>query len=259
MVQMTRAALQQLIDSRIVTNNIGGITAVILNDILTDIVDSADILPSGSLAPQIREFSIQGQATTVDPGTTLASGNRTFLFNVTESDNVQGTLTLTQGASTLSTTIDPKDSSVVVAINAVTLNGGEDVVFTLSGTDTFMNNFNRTFIVTARSDDDYVYYNTEADSNPADFDINAASRIPFVNTNQSFTIPDFMGNRFLTIIQKATEPALTGILIDGLNQIDAFTLTASALNVNAAPFNAYVSNNALVGSVVSGDTVTLVR
>lgn len=258
MVQMTRAALQQLIDNRILTNNVRAITATVLNDILTDIVDSFDILPSGALAPTIREFSIQGQDTLVDPGTTLASGNRTFLFNITESDNVDGTLTLTQGASTLSTTIDPKDNSAVVAINAVSLNGGEDVVFTLSGTDTFTNNFSRTFTVTARSDDDYIYYRVEADNNPADFDINAATRQPFVSGQQVFTVST-ASDGFLTIIQKASEPALTGIFIDGWNQIRAFTLVPSALNVNGAPFNAYVSIRNLDADDVNGDVITLVR
>ena len=258
MVQMTRAALQDLIDRIFVTNNARAITAVTANEVLSDIVDSVDILASGSLAPQIRAFSITGQDLFVDPGTTL-TGTKTFTWTISEEDNVSGNLTLQQGASTLSSSVDPKAGTVDIAINSVTLNAAEEVVFTLSGTDTFMNNFSRTFTVTARSDDDYVYIDDEDDNDPSNFAIAGATRIPFAGTQQQLTVPTFAGNQYVEIIQKSTEPDLTGIFIDGVNQIKVFTKTPNALTVNAANFDAWTSNNELVGSVVSGDVITITR
>ena len=258
MVQMTRPALQALINRVIIQNTTGAITASVLNDVLTDIVDSVDILASGALAPQIRSFSISGQATAVDPDTSL-SGTKTFIWNITEEDNVSGNLTLTQGVSTLSSTIDPKAGTADIAINSVTLAAGEEVVFTLSGTDTFSGNFSRTFTVAARALDDYLYYSLEADNDPSDVVVANANRTPFGGTQQSFTLPTFTGNRFLTILQKATEPAISQIFVDGLNQFDAFTKTSAALNISGASFDAYVSTNSLIGSVASGDQITIVR
>ena len=259
MVQMTRVALQALIDRDIKENTAGEITATILNEVLTDITDSVDILATGALAPSIRSFNIDGQALFVDPGTTL-SGLKTFNYSLTEEDNVSGTLTLAQGVSNLSTTVDPKNSSVDLTINSVTLNAGDTVTWTLSGTDTLgPNNFSRTFTVTAYEDSDYVYYSIEADDDPSDVVIGSASRIPFAGTQQSFTTPTFSGNQYLTILQRASEPDITQIFIDGLNQFDAFTKTLNALTINSQSYDAYVSTNALVGSVVSGEQVIIVR
>lgn len=274
MTQMTRGALrnvrtrlQSSIDTQIIENTSGLVTGTIMNSVLDsvssvveDIIDSADILTSGSLAPAFRTFLLVNQATSVDAGTTL-SGTVTFEYLITEEDNVDGNLTLTQGVSTLSSAIDPKAQSVNIAINNITLAAGESVTFTLSGTalpGAGGAAFQATFTVTALQPDDYIYWGLDADGDPSNFVIGTAQQAPFART-QRIIVPNFADNQHLVIAQKSADVPITQILINGVDQFDAFTETASAFNVNAAAFDAYVSDNLLIGSIVSGDIITLVR
>ena len=259
MVQMTRAALQVLVDRDILENTTGLITATKVNDVLTDIVDSMDVLPSGALLPFVRTFLIDGQATKVDAGTDIG-GAASFLYNINEPGNVDGNLSLTQDLATLSSSVDPAGTSVGVVIPATVLTAGQSSTFTLSGTDTIgPNNFSRDFVVTAYTDDEYVYINAEADRDPSDFVIGNATRTPFSGTRQNITIPNYSGGRYITICQKASEPQLTGIIIDSWNQLGAFERFPNAFQSNSENFDAYVSNNLIVGATVSGDTITLER
>lgn len=265
MVQMNKAGIQRIIDTLLADNTAGDISASDVRTVLTDMNDSLTFLSSSAVEPAIRSFSIEGQASRVDAGTTL-SGTKTFVFNLSEEDNVQGNLTLTQtnpgqAAQTLSSSIDPKTSSLSQAINNVTLAAGETVTFTLSGVSDLAGNatFDRTFTVTGRTDDEYVYISDEADNDPSDVVVANATRSAFVAGQQDLVVPTFSGTRYLTILQKASEPELTQIVIDSVDQIGAFTKTDDALTINSQQFDAYVSNNLLVGSVVSGDAVTIVR
>lgn len=259
MVQMNETALRALINRLIIQNTTGEISGTDANTVLIDMIDSLTFRSTSTTPPEVRSFSIQDQPTEVDAGVTL-SGTKTFLYSVTEPGNVNGDLTLLQAAATLSSTIDPTGSSAAVAINNVTLNAGDTVVFTLRGTDTIgPTQFERTFTVRGRTDDDYVYISDEADSDPSDVIIANASRTPFVAGQQTLTIPTFSGNRFLTILQKASETELSQIVIDSVNQIDAFIKTDNALVINSENFDAWVSENQLVGSIVSGEQVLIVR
>ena len=274
MTQVNRTALRDLrtrfqtaIDSNITQNTTGDITGTILNtlldegsQLLIDLIDSCDVLDSTSLAPTVRTFVIEGQNTDVAAGTTL-SGTVTFDFVLTESDNVDGNLTLRQAAATLSTTIDPKGGSFTQAINSVTLNAGESVTFTLQGTALAVAGggvFSRTFTVTALQPDDFVYWGLDADGDPSDFNTATAQQAIFARS-QTITVPSFSDNQYLVIAQKASDAAITQIFIDGINQFDAFTENPAAFSVNGAPYDAYVTNHALVGTIVSGDAVQIVR
>lgn len=259
MVQMTKEALQRLINSDIVQNTNRAITGAKLNAVLIDMTDSLTFPSTSTVAPDIRRFEIENQATEVAAGTNL-SGSKTFLYNVTESDNVSGNLTLRQDDVILVSNIDPKNESVNVTINSITLNAGDSTVFRLEGTDTIgPTAFQKDFTVTALRDRDYVYISAEADNDPSDVNIALATRSQFVSGSQILTVPTFSGNQYLTILQRASEPNLTEIIIDSLNQIDAFTKTDDAITIDTVLFDAYVSTNLLVGSIVSGDRVTLVR
>lgn len=259
---MTKTALQALINRNIADNITGDISAQDVREALIDITDSVDFPSTSALAPAVRSFSIENQPTKVDAGTTL-SGTKTFLYNISEPNNVDGNLTLLQAASTLSSSVNPSGSSVSQAINNVTLaNGGDSVVFTLRGTAVVGAGgaqFEGTFTVTALTDDEYIYISDEADSDASDVVIANATRLEFSGVRQDLTVPTFAGNRFITILQRASEPAITQIIIDSLNQFDAFTKTDDAITINGALFDAYVSTNAMVGSIVSGDTITVIR
>lgn len=274
MTQMNRAGLRGLrsrlqssLDSQITENTTGAITGTILNNVLDtistvleDVIDSADILASASLAPAVRNFIIVDQANDVDAGT-IISGTKTFEFVLTEEDNVDGNLTLTQGAATLSTTIDPKGGSFNQAVNSITLGASESVTFTLSGTAIVGAGgaaFQATFTITARAPDDFIYWGWDADGNPADFVIGTAQQAPFQST-QTIVVPSNPSDAYLVIAQKASDNPITQILIDGINQIDAFTRTDDAFSVNGALYDAYVSDHELIANIVAGDRITLVR
>lgn len=262
-----RTRVQNNVDADIVENTTGDISATELDTILTaqnnlllDVIDSANILDATALAPAITVFNIDGQTASVDAGTTL-TGTVTFDYLVRESDNISGNLTLVQGAATLASNIDPKGGSVALAINAVTLNAGDSVSWTLSGTalpGAGGAAFNRVFTVTARQPDDYMYWGLDADGDPTDFNTATAQQAVF-QQSQSIVIPTFADSQHLVIAQKASDAAIRQILIDGIDQFRAFTETGNAFVVNAAQYDAYVSNHLLLGSVVSGKTLQIVR
>lgn len=274
MTQSSRATLRDLrtrvqnnVDADIVENTSGNITATEMDTILTaqnslllDVIDSANILDGTSLAPSIPVFQIEGGSVSVDPGTTL-SGTITFDYTVREGDNVSGNLTLAQGATTLATNIDPKGGSVAQAINSVTLTAGSSVTFTLSGTALPVAGgaaFQSTYTVTARQPDDYIYWGLDADGDPANFDTNTAQQAVFAQS-QAITVPSFTGDQHLVIAQKASDDPIRQILVDGIDMFRAFTVTPAAFTVNAAPYDATVSNHPLLSSVVVGKSIQIVR
>lgn len=257
MVQMTKTEVQAQINRLLVNNTSGDIEADEVNDLLTDLSDSVTFI-APTQAPSIRTFLISNQPTSVDPGTTL-TGLKTFIYTVANSDDVVGNLTLSQGGANLSTTVDPKGISLEITINDITLSAAQSITFTLSGTDVGANPFSADFVVTARQIDEFVYYGTQVANTPATFDFANESRTPFVSGTQQITIPSFTGNEYLIIAQIATEPDFTIISIDGINQINAFTKTPSAFQVNGKAYDAWTSDHALIGSVVTGDVITLER
>lgn len=257
MVTMTKTQWEAEAARLLVNNTTGDIEADEVRTLLTDLSDSITYLALPD-PPEVRSFSIQNQVTTVDPDT-LLSGSKTFLYNITNPADVTGNLTIDQAGANLSTTVNPNNTSVVLTINNITLTAGNSVVFTISGVDKDTNPFSKTFTVTARNLDDFVYFGTQVSSDPSGFDFANESRTPAITGSQSFTLPTWSGNEYLVIAQKASLTDLTGIIIDNINQLDAFTLTTNAFTVNSQNYDAYVSDNTIVGSIVSGESVTITR
>lgn len=212
----------------------------------------------GFAAPSITSFSIRGVPNNVPAGMTLA-GSQTFDYVIDMPGNVQGNLTLTEDGATLATDIDPNGTSTVQTINEVDYQAGDSTTFTLSGTDTQGDPFSRNYIISVPEQHEMIYYGTQASSDATTFDFANESSAQFVAGTQSFTIPTFTGNEYLVYAQLSTEPDPTQINIGGLNQIGTFTKVANAFIVNSNNFDAWISNNLLVGSILSGDTVEIVR
>lgn len=260
MVQMTRAQLQTVINADIVENTTGSITATQVKDILIDITDSFEESPSGALVPSIRALTIVGQAGTVAAGTTL-SGTITISFTINEPENVQGNLTFRQAGVVLVSNIDPLAGTANIAITNVTLNAGESVTFRLEGTATAGVGgaaFGRDIVISALTPTDFIYYGLDADTNPADFDINTAQSAVF-QTAQTIFVPTFTGNQHFVIAQRSSDPQITQLIIGGFDQRDAFTRTTNAFLVSGVNYDAYVSDNTLIGARVSGDRVQIRR
>lgn len=267
MVQLSQSALQEEFDLLFVVNTSGEIEADEVLGRMTDLIDSVQFpTPTAADVPSVSSLSLQGVAAAVNPGTAI-SGSQTFRFNVSNSDNVQGLLTLTQSnpVATLSTTIDPKATSVAAVVQTVTLAAGETVTFNLSGTATVGAGgaaFSRDLVIRGRQLDEYVFIGVQPTVvlNPPVPGLTDLS-YPFSGGRQNVVIPTFSGSngQHLIISQKASDPLITQILLDGVDQFTAFTRTDDAYTVNGAAYDAYVSDNPLLGAAVSSKIVTLVR
>lgn len=211
--------------------------------------------------PAFTSFVVGTQGTEVDAPFTI-SGATPVTYTTDNPGNFQGLLTVLQELTAILPNLTPQASfSGFALVNSVTLNAGQSVTFRIRGTSALAGNpsVERTYTITARNPQDFLYLSAETDSDPSDVDTGAATAIPFTAGNQVVTIPTFTGNRFLTILQRASDPEITQILIGGINQFAAFTKTDDAISVNSVLFDAYVSTNQLVGSAVSGQQMTLVR
>lgn len=255
MTQLERDPWKNEAARLLVNNTTGDIEADEVLALLDDLADSVDFLPAA--VASIRSFSIQNQGALVDPGTTI-SGSQTFLYQVTNPTDVVGNLTLAQEAANLATTLPPDETQFSIAVNSFTLNAGETQTFTLSGTRTGSIAFSRDFVITARQDQDYVYYFTDLDGNFNDFNINTATRAPFANP-QMFVPTTWTGLQHLAFAQRATDAAVRQILIGSVDQFAGFTLDAGALTIGGVSYDVYYSTNQLDGTVMDGVQITVVR
>jgi len=174
------------------------------------------IVPPPLTAPSIDSFTLDGVNQGEDAPFNL-SGNVTFRFAISSASNIQGDITILQGTSVLSSTITKTATSVTLAVNAVTLNAGESVTFTIRATSSLSGNptIERTFTVTAVQAQDYIYLAAEDSSDPSTTVVAAATQIGYTPGNQVVTIPTFTGNKYLKILQRASDPPITQILIGG--------------------------------------------
>ncbi len=267
MVALSRVALQQEWNQLLVLNQTGQIEADEMLARMTDFVDSVEFLtPATTTVPRVASLSIQGVAAAVNPGTTI-DGSQTFQYNVSPSDNVEGDLTLSQSnpVATLATDAKADENSVTVTVQSVTLTAGQSTVFTLAGTATTAAGgqvFSRAFTVRARTLDEYMFIGIQPGItlNPPVPGLSVLD-YPFAGTRQNLIIPTFTGEvgQHVVISQKASEPQLRQIIAGGVDQFQAFTRTANAYVVNSENYDAYVSDNPLLGAAVSANTLTVVR
>lgn len=215
--------------------------------------------------PSISSFSIQNQSQTVPIGFVF-QGAKTFLFTIENPGHVEGNLTLRRGNTNISTTISPSTTSTTLTIaTPVTFKAGQTLTFTLSGTATASSGgaaFNRTFVIAAASLTDYIYIDWDADGDLTGYVFPTDNRrVLFQAGSQDLTIPNTsLTSAKLVILQRATDPDITAIMLDGLNQIGVFTKTANAATSQSVQYEAWVSDNLLIiDDDLQGATVTINR
>ena len=217
-------------------------------------------------APVITSFAIQNQSQTVDIGFTL-QGSKTFVFTVENSQNVEGDLTLSQAgvATALSTTVDATGASVSVPISpAVTFTAGQTLTFTLSGTATAAAGgaaFSRTYTITAAQATDYIYIDFVTAKDLSSYTAPTDSRrVRYQAGSQDLTIPNSSSAQaYLAILQRESDPNITSIFFDGLNQIGAFTRQPQTTSLNGVDYEAWISNNLFIVNDIRGATITINR
>lgn len=198
-------------------------------------------------APAITALSIVGQSTSVSSGTSL-TGSKTFAYTVTNPSNVSGNLTLSQtnpgvAAQNLATNIDPASSSTIQTINDVTVNAGESVVFTLSGTDTQSAAISRTFTIRAPNPHEFLYSGRSSANNPASVDISGFNSQEITGSGQDITVTTgtTQQNDYFMIFVPTSED-LTSIT-DTVLQNDVtniFTRTENVRTINSVNYTSYV-------------------
>ena len=208
---------------------------------------------------EITAFGITG-LTDFSPGVGVELGGaRTITYTVTNSSLVSGNLTFNWDAVDIKTDIDPAGSSDTVNIPSTITVAGATHTAILSGTDTTGNAFSRTLTYTTPNPQEQLYIGTIATNDATTFDTGTATSIDFAPSPQTITIPTFAGNSHIAYAQRASEPELTAITIGGINQLAGFTTTDNAIQVHGVFHDVWVSNNLLVGSIVSGQQMILER
>lgn len=255
---MDLAAYLREVDRIIIANTTGQVTAPLDNQLRKDLANSVQFLGPAP-TPAIRNFVIQSQPVLVDPGTVL-SGNHVFDWTVVNAADLESEGTIDQDGSNLSTTVDVAAQTVTLTINTDTLSAGQSAKFTLTVARTdIVDDVTGEFTVTARTDDDYVYFDTQVSPTASNFVFGSAGRTPAETETQSFVIPSFTGSEYVAFAQKSSLTDPTEIIIDGLDQAGAFTKNAAAIVVNLENYDVWITNRAQQASALSGETVRLVR
>jgi hypothetical protein len=102
------------------------------------------------MAPTFASFSITGQATPVEVGSTIASGNHTFIWTTTNSANVKAnsiSIVDTTASVTLATGLANTGSTVVSFASSISRTTPGTQTWTINGLDILNNGFSTTFSV----------------------------------------------------------------------------------------------------------------
>lgn len=199
----------------------------------------------GFQRPVISSLTIEGQARDVTAGTTI-SGDATFNFEVTNPSNVSGNLTLIQQkgsdpAVTLATDINPTSTSTVETLTSVTLAAGEEVTWTLSGTDTQSNNFTRSFRVRAPEPTELFYYGLSDSNNPDSVDISGFTSAVASSGGQATiaTGDTSAGDYFIILVPADTDITSIRDTVIGNDVTSIFTRTPDVRMISSAQYNSY--------------------
>ena len=202
--------------------------------------------PSTFNAPAITSFGIQGQATSVQPDTTI-TGAQVFEYSVTNAANVQGTLTLSQAGTALATNVDPAGTTVGLSVTEVTLSAGESVSWTLSGTDTMSNTIPvATFTVRAVQDHEQAYYGVRPTDDFATVDLTSLTPVDVQPPAVQYTISGTWPASNVLGILEPTDRAISSIIETAFNQETFPTLwtrTAGARTIGGQTYDLLTQTN----------------
>lgn len=102
-----------------------------------------------------------------------------------------------------------------------------------------------------------LYYGSSVSNIPSSIDVLTLSTSTRFTGN--FTIPTYSGSRYIVVAYPSSQSDYTQVLIGQVNQLAGFTLTETAVSINSVDYDFLISNNELLGSVMSNEILTLVR
>jgi len=221
---------------------------------LTDLAYVSEIPAPVPQTPSISQFRIQGQATSVDAGTTL-TGNKTFQYGVVNADQV-GTGSITQSAGgttgTLSASVDPTQTSIDLPVTDATLAAGESSVFTLTFPITSGGNLTISFTVRARTPAETLYYGTIDTNIPASVDVSTLT-MQDVFAGTTFDANFDLDNTHYAVILSPADRELNMITERTFSApiLTDFTKVDNVRTIGGQQYDSYVHQNN------SGATATL--
>lgn len=235
----------QLVDSVAATINGNDLTITVGRSDQPDLMTTVTLpatsgtTPTTPVSASITRFEIANQATSVLAGTTLSS-TRTFNYNVNHPEDINGNLTLRQGSVILRDNINPSENTFDQAINEVTLNNNQQVVFTLQGETNEGILVSSRFTVRAHLPAEQLFYGQSTSNNPADVDTSTLTHTEAGIDNtviQTGTTVD--GNYFILLVPNDHD--LVSIHDElGQNVTDIFTRTPDVRTLNGVLYSSYV-------------------
>ena len=211
---------------------------------------------AGLPAPGVSGFSIQGQATHVDAGTTL-SGSKTFEYTVSNPSRL-GNGTIAQNSIEIATGIDPTSSSTVATITTQTLNAGETATFGISFPIDGGGTVTDTFTVTGRQQAETLYYGALATDTSATVDPATLSVEQVISGSQFNADFDIPVSGFAVIISPADRD-ISSIIERTFNVevLGDFTKVTNARTINSQQYDTYVHQNNAQTQGVLATTITV--
>lgn len=150
-------------------------------------------------APQITSFSYSGPSA-IEVGESIAATSYTFNFVVTNPENVDGNLTLSNSDNgDINTGINPTATSITQALESeITKTNSTNTTFTLSGVDKEGNTFSRSFLVSWRWKRFFFTYASGGDL-PSEGDLLVGNR-PNGDDRDAAITPANLGTKLDTMI-----------------------------------------------------------
>ncbi len=266
-VYLWRDASSEFVVSN-VTLSVAGFTGIVTTQQIASALQSN--IPS--LAPQIRSFTTTAPRR-IDPGTDLTGNIYEARYNLHNSTGIStvrlvGFLTSTPESPTTiitASTISEGDNSLsFVFLPAVSFTEGVSYTLQLQifgatqtpGVDAAIDTANFDIIAQTTAIPELLYWGVTTETIAGNIDV-----LPFEHQSElsgDVTLPTWTGSLYLAFVYPSSEPAVTALTIDGINQLDGFIATPNSLTIEGVLHTVLLSRNQLRSSL-SGATATITR
>ena len=105
---------------------------------------------------------------------------------------------------------------------------------------------------------EHTYINNQDDNVVANFTTTGGNSEAYTAT-QTINIPTFTGSDYVGIAQPTSENDITSLVIDGVEQLGAFTKGTGTISLSGVSYEVWFSNNELTGSIVSDAPIIITR
>ena len=205
-----------------------------------------------SPAPSFTSFSISGQSSSVNPGTTI-SGTQNFIWALDNISGIVGNLSILRDTTVLVNNLVPSSGSAAVDVGTTTLtNAGDSVTFTIRGIDNLGNTIERSTTITAVSQQEQFYSGFMTSNIPATVDLSTLTSREAVTGSFDITLGPTVQNEFIVFLTPGDHD-ITSIVNRRLNVdvITSYTKTTDVRTISGQLYNSYV-----FGPITSGFTVS---